>query len=214
MRFAGVTFPTRMSVAQLSGGALWIESPVPASFHTLQRIVALGSVRYLVAGTPLHVWRLEAWHTLFPEAALWVPRPSPLAWPLPRLPFAGTLAGSPPAAWAADLDQLPFRGNPLAEEVVFLHRPSRTVIIGDFIQNHAHPGDGMLRRALLRLMGVGGPGGGVGLDIRLTFTNRQRARQSLAALLAWDFDRLVLAHGPCVEHDAKGFVRRAFHWLG
>jgi hypothetical protein len=29
----------------------------------------------------------------------------------------------------------------------------------------------------------------------------------------WDFDKLIIAHGPCVDHDAKPFVKRAFRWL-
>jgi predicted metallo-beta-lactamase superfamily hydrolase len=55
--------------------------------------------------------------------------------------------------------------------------------------------------------------GGVPLDIRLSFTNRELARRSLEKLLSWDFDKLVIAHGVCVEKDAKPFVERAFRWL-
>ena len=55
--------------------------------------------------------------------------------------------------------------------------------------------------------------GGVGLDIRLSFIRRNLARQSLQKLLSWDFDRLIIAHGPCVETGAKAFVERAFRWL-
>ena len=51
------------------------------------------------------------------------------------------------------------------------------------------------------------------LDIRLTFIHRNLARQSLKKLLSWDFDRLIIAHGPCIEKDAKAFVKRAFRWL-
>ena len=32
-------------------------------------------------------------------------------------------------------------------------------------------------------------------------------------LLSWDFDRLIIAHGPCIERDAKAFVTQAFRWL-
>jgi hypothetical protein len=28
-----------------------------------------------------------------------------------------------------------------------------------------------------------------------------------------DFDNLIIAHGACVEHDAKAFVENAFRWL-
>jgi hypothetical protein len=60
---------------------------------------------------------------------------------------------------------------------------------------------------------VAAPHGGVGLDIRLSFKHRDLARLSLEKLLSWDFDRLVIAHGPCIEKGAKPFVERAFAWL-
>ena len=60
-----------------------------------------------------------------------------------------------------------------------------------------------LRNALLKLSGVAYPRGGVALDIRLSFTNRDLARRSLKRLLLWDFDKLIITHCVCIEHDAK-----------
>jgi hypothetical protein len=34
--------------------------------------------------------------------------------------------------------------------------------------------------------------------------------QRFEKLLAWDFDKLIIAHGGCIERDAKPFVERAF----
>jgi hypothetical protein len=130
-----------------------------------------------------------------------------------RLPFTGVLADEPPRGWAGDLDQLAFQGNPLLDEVVFFHEESRTVILDDLIQIHPIVEGKPLRNALLRLGGVASPHGGVALDIRLSFTDRKLARRSLEKLLSWDFDKLIIAHGACIEKDAKSFVERAFRWL-
>jgi hypothetical protein len=73
--------------------------------------------------------------------------------------------------------------------------------------------DKPLRNALFKLEGVVSPHGGVGLEIRLSFTNRNLARQSLDKLFSWDFDKLIIAHGTCLEKDAKPFVAWAFRWL-
>lgn len=100
-----------------------------------------------------------------------------------------------------------------AEEVLFLHRESRTVILGDLIQINSTLAGEPLRNAWFKLLGVASPRGGVALDIRLTFTNRDLARQSLKKLLSWDFDKLIIGHGACIEKDAKPFVERAFDWL-
>jgi hypothetical protein len=164
-----------------------------------------------VAPTRLHVWRLEPWHTLFPEAELWAPPQIPNKFK--GLPFAGILGDDPPRSWADDLDQLVFRGNFLIDEVHFLHKRSGTVIMGDFIQNYRLPKGRPLLSALLKLAGAAYPRGGVALDIRLSFIHRSLARQSLEKLLSWDFDKLIIAHGVCVETGAKLFVERAFRWL-
>jgi hypothetical protein len=84
--------------------------------------------------------------------------------------------------WAADLDQLVFKGNLFIQEVFFLHKLSRTLIAADFIQNHPiEPGKPLLS-ILWRLGGVAYPSGGVPLDIRLSFTDRTLARRSLEKL--------------------------------
>ena len=186
---------------------------MPVSFETLTRITKWGPIRYLVAATPRHVWRLATWHTLFPDAQLWVPRPTPFTLQKGSLPLTGILKDMPPSDWSVDFDQLAFRGNPLIEEVFFFHKASRTVILGDFIQMHPSIKGQPLHNTLFRLEGVASPPGGVGLDFRLSFTNRKLARQSLDKLLSWDFDKLIIAHGACIEKDARLVVERAFHWL-
>ena len=213
VRDFGVMFTTRMIVVKLTNGSVWVDSPVSVPFETLKRLTELGPVRYLVAATPRHVWRLEAWHTLFPEAQLWAPRPTPFTLKKGHLPFTGMLGDTPNPNWADDLDQLAFQGNPLIEEVLFFHRASRTVILDDLIQIHPIVKGKPLRNALFKLEGVASPYGGVGLDIRLSFTHRNLARRSLEKLLSWDFDKLIIGHGVCIEKDAKPFVEQAFHWL-
>ncbi len=86
-------------------------------------------------------------------------------------------------------------------------------MLDDLIQIHPMVKGKPFRNALFKLEGVASPHGGVPLDIRLSFTNRNLARRSLEKLLSWDFDKLVIAHGPCIEKDAKPFVERAFQWL-
>ncbi len=214
VRDMGINFTTRMEIVKLSDGSIWINSPVPAPFEILKRITEFGPVRYLVAATPRHVWRLDGWHTLFPEAQLWVPRATPYTLKKGNLPITGTLTDTSNPDWADDFDQLAFKGNPSIEEVFFFHRKSHTVILDDLIQIHPILKGNAFRNVLFKIEGVTPPHGGVGLDIRLTFTHRSLARQSLKKLLSWDFDKLIIAHGPCIEKDAKQFVERAFQWLG
>lgn len=207
----GIPFPTRMAIVKLSDGALWVNSPVHIALGMRDRILALGPVKYLVSPTKLHHWRLEEGHALFPAAELWGTRQVPREFQY--LPLAGVLGDAPPPGWADDLDQVVLRGNLFLEEVAFFHRRSRTVIMADFVQNHLLAKGRPLRNLLYRLAGVAYPKGGVPIDIRLSTIHRKLARQSLAKLLAWDFDKLILAHGVCLRERAKDFVERAFQWL-
>lgn len=205
VRALGVLLPTRMIVIKLEDGSLWINSPVSVSVSEMTALEGIGPVKYLVAPTLMHLWRLKEWSARFPAAQLWGPPGRRGA------SCANVLTEEPPALWARDLDQLIFRGNLFLDEVCFLHRTSRTAIVADFIQNYSVERGRPLRNAVLKLAHV--LNGGVPIDIRWSFFDRTAARRSLEKLLAWDFDRLIVAHGDCVERDAKSFVRRAFEWL-
>jgi hypothetical protein len=124
------------------------------------------------------------------------------------------LGDTPPQAWKADIGQLLFRGSRVLTEAEFFHRHSRTLIMADFIQNFQPYQGRALRNALLRFGGI--LQGGAPRDLRLSFVGRRHTelgRESLFKLLAWDFDKLVPAHGDCVDEDAKSFVERSFRWL-
>jgi hypothetical protein len=213
VRDMGAWFTTRMTVVKLSDGSIWIESPVPVSSDTLEEIKELGPVKYLVAATPRHVWRLDAAQMLFPDAQLWASQRTRLTLQHGDLPITGFLTDSPPPDWVDDFEQLVFKGNRFLSEVLFYHKKSRTVILNDLIQINKKVKGKPLTNFIFRLAGVLYPNGGVSRDLRKTFTKHDLARQSLETLLSWDFDKLIIAHGDCIESDAKGFVEEKFRWL-
>jgi hypothetical protein len=200
VRFFGMKYPTRMVVVRLGDGSVWINSPVPATREEAEQLERIGPVAHLVSPTRLHDWRLEQWAAFFPQARVWKAR---------------SLGDTPPQAWKADLDQLLFRGSRVLSESEFFHRRSGTLVMGDFIQNFQPCRGRVLRNAFLAFGGI--LQGGAPRDLRLSFAGKRHmelGRQSLRELLAWDFDKLVPAHGDCVESDAKAFVERSFRWLG
>ncbi len=200
VRFLGIPFPTRMVVIKLDDGSLWINSPVAATRDQAAQLEDIGSVAHLVSPTPLHDWRLTLWAEFFPCAQIWKAR---------------TLGDVPPAAWKGEIDQMLFRGSVVLAEAEFFHKPSRTLIMGDFIQNYGFERDRPLLNMLTRLGGVFE--GGVPRDLRLSFIGRRRRRlgdEAVRQLLAWDFDKLIVAHGNLVTSDARPFVRQAFRMAG
>jgi hypothetical protein len=210
VRDMGLFFTTRMTIVKLMDGSIWISSPVPVSFDALKEISELGDVRYLIAATPRHVWRLDTWHTLFPDAELWVSRPTIFTLQKGPLPISGYLGDKPIPAWEADFDQLEFKG---LSEVLFFYKKSHTVILDDLIQRNPILKGKSLTNLIFKVEGAQYPDGGVPWDMKLTFLNRNPARHSLEKLLSWDFDKLIIAHGACIESNAKEYLKRAFSWL-
>lgn len=203
-----VPYPTRMSIARLDDGGLWITSPVTSTHEDLVRVTALGPVRHILSPTPRHHWRLESWHELFPEATLWSCRVGVATLGRRTLPTARLTDGAPPA-WAGQIDQARYPGRGF-EEITFYHRRSRTLLVEDLLQAHPRHAS-LLANALVRVGGIG-TRGDVPRDMRV-LTRTAEARLWADRVLSWDFDQLVMAHGPVIRSDAKAWVTHAFDWL-
>lgn len=65
----------------------------------------------------------------------------------------------------------------------------------------------------MRLAGIADPDGKAPVDYRATFRDRKAARESLAHMLAWQPERIILAHGRCYDTNGTEELRRAFRWL-
>ncbi|QQA42125.1 DUF4336 domain-containing protein [Pelagovum pacificum] len=219
MAYGGFSLPftTRMVVAPLSGGGLWVWSPIAPTEQLLAEVARLGPVRHIISPNAIHYAHIPAWAEAFPEANVWA---SPGVRERAKsqgitVRFSDDLGERPPGTWAETLDQTIFEGSRLLREVVFFHRESRTLIVADLIENFELPRvRGRWLRTLMRIGGVTDPDGQMPRDLRLSYLGRRKAaRASLERLLDWAPERLILAHGRCYEHDATDELRRAFRWL-
>ncbi len=213
VRFLGLfPYPTRMAVVRLRAGDLWVWSPIALDDALAQDVAALGPVRHLVSPNKLHHLFLGAWQRRFPEARLYA---SPgLARKRPDLAFDAELSDAPESAWAEDVDQVIFRGSFFMDEVVFFHRASHTALVTDLVQRidpRESPG---WRGLLMRLDRVVGENGSTPREWRASFWNRRAGRAARDMALAWNPQRLVVAHGMGVEKDARDVLARALAWLG
>lgn len=207
-----VPYPTRMTIVRLDGGDLWIASPVSVSKQLLDDVAALGPVRHLLSPTPRHHWRLEPWSALFPEASLWSCALGPATLGRRSLP-ARRLVASPPPAWAEQIDHAVFRGLGF-EELTFFHRPSKTLIVEDVLQSHQLRAGARLSNTAIRAGGIADPGG-VPRDIKALAWRSKAARRWAETILDWDFETVVMAHGPVLHgSEARTFVERALgQWV-
>lgn len=202
-RFLGLEIGARMTVLELEGGLL-VHSPVDVDPEV---VACLGKPRWVLAPNKLHHLYVGRWI----EAGI-------EAWAAPGLPekrrdlrFSGVIESAGGSPFGEEVRVMPLSSFPLSNEVVVLHRPSRTLVLTDLLFNFpesapwatrfamrcagAHPG---CRASLLEQVGM----------------RRSVARREMGEILGWDFDRIVLAHGDIVESGGRDAMRRAYRWLG
>ncbi len=209
--FYGFAYPTRMALIPLSNGELFVWSPIALSPALRSEVDGLGPVRHLVSPNALHHLSLGQWKSAYPEARLYAP--PGLRRKCKDLAFNAELGDAPEPCWATDIDQVALRGSVALTEIVFFHRPSRTAIFGDLIQNLPRDWFKGWRGLVARIDGIVAPYPGAPRELRLSFVRRGAARAALQRILAWPIERVLIAHGEPAAADGEAFVRRAFAWL-
>jgi hypothetical protein len=208
--FYGFPYPTRMMVIRLSDGGIFVWSPIALTPQLKAAVDALGPVAHVVSPNKIHHLYMGEWQDAYPSAKLYA---SPgLAQKRRDLRFEATLGDSPPAAWAADIDQAEMGGSAFLTEIVFFHRKSRTAIFADLIENFRPDWFKGWKGWLARLDGIVMPHGGAPREWRFTF-KKKIARAALARILAWQPEQVVMAHGELTRTDGTAFIRKSFRWL-
>jgi hypothetical protein len=206
-------FTTRMTVIRLNDGGLWVHSPVDAGEALFAAVEALGPVRFLIAPNPIHYWWIPQWKARFPEAEFHAVE-TLKARAKRALPDFRAFSGDAPTRWSGTIDQLLVEDG-WFREAVFFHKKSRTLILADLIENfelsHVH---GRFLRLLLRLGGVLDPDGKMPRDMRFAFRrHREGLKRAVEHMLAWNPERIILAHGRWYDRDGVAELKRAFRWL-
>ena len=216
VNFYGFPYPTRSVLVRLADGSLWVWSPIRLSPELQAEVRKLGPVAHLVSPNKIHHLYLTEWHRAFPEAKLWGPRSTIKK--RPDLAFEAPLEAEPPADWTSSLDQAWFKGSPLLDEIVFFHKASRTAILADLSENFS---EHFLKenwkpwqRWIARHWGITEGTGYAPLEWRLSFLDRKAIRRSRDKVLAWDPERVVMAHGEVQISGGKLFLEKAFAWIG
>jgi len=207
--FYGLPVGTHMNVIRLGGGRLLLHSPVALDAGLRAELDALGRVSYVVAPNRVHHLYAGDVVRAYPGARLW--GAPGLERKRPDLVFEAILGDEAPEEWRGDVDQVFFRGRPYENEVVFFHRASRTLLLCD-LAFHFGPSDAWPTRVLMKLLRSYGRLGPSTLD-PLLIRDRRAARESLERILAFDFDRVVVAHGDVLETGGHEILRQGYAWL-
>jgi hypothetical protein len=206
LRFFGIEVGARATVMETDTGVL-LHSPLPrrAIEPGLSAVVGVDAPRWVVAPNRLHHLFVGEWIEAGCEA-----------WAAPGLPekrpdlaVHGVLTDAPP--FGPDIGVFPLSCFAFTNEVVFLHRPSRTLVVTDLLFHFGRDAPWLTRVAMACAGGY--PGCRTTLLERVGF-DRPTARREIGALLELDFDRLVMAHGHPIESGGRAALRDAMRWLG
>lgn len=199
-RYLGLEVGARMTVLDTNEGLL-IQSPLAIDPG---EVLALGTPRFVLAPNLLHHLYVAPWAKAYEAWAA-----PGLQEKRPDVDFHGVIEpGTQP--FGPDIELLPLTCFPFTNEVVVLHRPSRTLVVTDLVFHFTESAP-MLTRAAMRLLG-GYPGCKTTLLERVGI-EREPGRSEIGALASWDFDRLIMAHGEIIETGGKAALLDAFAWL-
>lgn len=207
--FLGLRLTTTMVVLRLGDGSLMLYSPVALTSERRAAVEALGPVAHLYAPNLFHHLWIGQWAAAFPEAR--VHAPAGLTRKHPGLRIDRIHGASPEPAFAGVLDEIPVEGF-RPRETVLIHRPTRTLVVADLVQNvgrPAHAWTAMYTRAM-------GFHDRVALSRALRWTafdDRKAARRSIDGLLERGCDRLVVGHGEPLVTGGRDALAHAYAWL-
>lgn len=215
--FFGLEVGNRMTVVRLDSGALVLISPIKMTKEDCQILDALGKVAHvIVPNLLLHDLHVQTTQELYPEAQLW--GVEGLKEKRPDLEIDGLLNES--GAFESELEYLPFEGIKTAlpvwtvlniNETVFFHKTSRSFILTDVAFNFDE-NNVLKTRLVARLLGCYNnlrPSWGE----KMLSTDKERVEDSVRKVLAWDFERVIPAHGGVVEENGKERFRASYEWF-
>jgi short-subunit dehydrogenase len=212
---AGLPLPLRMTVIRLASGELILHSPSQYSRALQEELQKIGRITYLLAPSIAHWMFLPDWQSALPEAQVMavvgLGRRSQVR--RSGLRIDAELDGDAPEAWADEFDTVLISAPPFAELVLF-HRPSRTLILTDLVQNLDPDRLPPLPRLIADQLGVTAPDGRAPIYLRLLLRMwGSTVSQAAARLVSFAPDRVVFSHGEWFAHDATARLRRSLRWL-
>ncbi len=205
--FLGTDVGGRMNVIRLSSGGLFLHSPVSLSGELGEWLAGLGEVRYVAVPNRFHHIHVGGYMTAYPDAQfLAAPR---LPEKRPDVTFTGLLGEAAPPDLKGEIEHFVFGGMPSLNEAVFLHKPSRTLILTDLLFNFSEILT-LGQRVFALLDGVRGRPSVSMLMRQFLIKDKAAVRESADRVLEWDFDRILLAHKDIVERGGREAFRLAY----
>lgn len=203
LKIMGTSHGRTVTVIRLSTGKLVIHSMAPFTADDLSAIRRVGEPGWLVEAMLLHDTFAKEGREHFPELPFLGPSGFSEVVGFKTMPLLPT-----PPEWDQELKVIRLKGAPKLEEHAFLHVPSRTLIIADLVFNFRAdegPWNHFFHRHVAGLRRYPG----MSRIFRWCIKDKSAFRESIAEVMAWDFDRIIPGHGTVIEAEGKAKLAHA-----
>lgn len=211
VRYAGMDLFGRTTIIRLKNGELIIHDPCKINNAVKAEIDALGVVRFIIVPGSFHHLFVADFQQHYPSAETWL-CPG-LERKRPDLKFDGILGNKPAPGWQGTLEQILVQGTKIMWEVAFFHKPSKTLILVDLLENigdsYQHKAGLYLQfwwRFVFRMWNrpKAAP------EYQLGWGNRKVVKLILQKIINWDAERVILAHGETLESNVSQTLKTAW----
>ncbi|EED17623.1 conserved hypothetical protein [Talaromyces stipitatus ATCC 10500] len=234
-RFGLIKFGGRATLVKLATGNMLVVSPVALTSEVQQTIASQGGrIKYIAAPDLEHHIYLTAWKKAFPDAEIIAPeglyekRQSKPDQKDTQFSHILTKANkrdihiSEEFDREIDIEYVDGHGN---KEIVFLHKPSRTMIQADLIFNlpakeqysrtNESPTSGIFTKLFTPLISANPPPATWHKRFvwYITANDRKSVGDSVVRINTWDFDRIIPCHGDIIETGGKAVFQNVFEWF-
>jgi len=234
LRFGHLKIGGRGTIVKLATGSLAVFSPVVFTPDVKSKVSSLGTVKYIVAPDFEHHIFLKLWAQEYPQAEIigvdGLPEKREADPETKGTKFEHVftpsnkrdLRISPEFDNEFDYEYVHSHKN---KELVFLHRPTRTMIEADLIFNlpateqysktGANPTSGILTNLFASIMNTRGDA--IWQQRFLWYLSASKDRKAFAesvnVIRKWDFDRLIPCHGDVIETGGKDVFNKLIKWF-
>ncbi|KAL3467021.1 hypothetical protein BJX64DRAFT_301406 [Aspergillus heterothallicus] len=222
--FGGVKFGGRGTLVRLATGSIAVFAPVPLTARVREAIATLGGqVKYIAALNIEHHLNLTQWKHAFPDAeiiapeGLWEKRQSVPEFKETMFKHIFRAADDRPSSISEEIENefsVEYVHSHQSKELVFLHKPSKTLIEADLVLNlpateqysrtDESATSGLLNKLLKPLAST---------EMSAfwqkkyvwhvsAMADRKGFSASVQRIMAWEFDRIIPCHGDVIEHNA------------
>ncbi len=205
-KYFGLGVGTRMTVIRLKNRELAVISPIQVDNATIRQLDELGTVSHIIAPNLYHYLFAADFKALYPKATLWA-TPG-LEVKKPELPIdrkidsnVDSFLGELQYVLFDGFKTLGFSGFDSVNEWVFFHPKSRTLILTDtaFHFDNSFP---LITQFAARVIG-GYKSLSPSLLEKVATTEKAKIKFAVQKILAWDFERVIMAHGSIIESQGK-----------